>query len=370
MVSASELVHDGILPAPRFAPYQQESLGDDKDADRLYEWHARMSSACMELLSHFEVILRHSIDSTLAVHFSESSRGIPWFLMNTSLAKGLEEKIRDARQDSARFNFESRDQIVSRLTFGFWTNMLSKKRDELWQTALHNAFPNARRPRSEVMSHVEGIRKFRNRVAHHDSLLGVDIPFEIDRIFLVTGWINSSAENWLREISKCHETYDSRPVNPLNTVIVPAKIAWKTYTDTSVYICQPGRFFRDVSRIAFYNNKEIKPLVPEILERRDHVPWNDKEAQRLEETGNPNDRIVSDAIRASKAMKDSSGNPLYIEGAYQIFILSDKQDLQKTKKMKSIVHHSKSGKGSAYVRKQRYCSLGSLLNASTTDDIG
>ncbi|MDK8363960.1 hypothetical protein [Corynebacterium sp. UMB10119B.1] len=220
------------------------------------------------------------------------------------------------------------------------------------------------------MSHVEGIRKFRNRVAHHDSLLGVDIPFEIDRIFLVTGWINSSAENWLREISKCHETYDSRPVNPLNTVIVPAKIAWKTYTDTSVYICQPGRFFRDVSRIAFYNNKEIKPLVPEILERRDHVPWNDKEAQRLEETGNPNDRIVSDAIRASKAMKDSSGNPLYIEGAYQIFILSDKQDLQKTKKMKSIVHHSKSGKGSAYVRKQRYCSLGSLLNASTTDDIG
>lgn len=42
------------------------------------------------------------------------------------LGQGTRRKIREARQDSARFNFESRDQIVSRLTFGFWTNLFSK----------------------------------------------------------------------------------------------------------------------------------------------------------------------------------------------------------------------------------------------------
>lgn len=369
MVSASELVRIGILPAPRFAPYRQEARSEDMDADRLYEWHAQMSSACMELISHFEVMLRHSIDSTLAAHFNESSKGIPWFLMNTSLARDIEKKIKEARGEAARYSFESRDQIVSRLNFGFWVGMLSRKRDELWQKALHAAFPNANGLRSEVMSHVEKIRVFRNRVAHHDSLLGVDIPFEIERIFLVTGWISSSAENWLRDISRCHEIYKDRPVNPLNTVIVPAKVAWTTYVKTSVYICQPGRFFRDVSRIAFYENKEIKPFIPEILERRDQVPWTDKEAQRLEKAGNQNDITVSNAIKESKTMTDVKGNLLYKHGAYQVFILSRKEDLRKTKKMEKAIQHEKTGKGSAYVRKQRYCALGSLLNASTTENI-
>lgn len=369
MVSASTLVKEGVLPSPRFSPYLQEALCDEKAADCLYRWHARMSSACMELISHFEVILRNSIDSTLAKYYNESERNIPWFLLKNGLTKKIEKNIVEARQESARFKFESRGQIVSRLTFGFWTNMLSRRCDELWQKSLHNAFPNTRRPRSEVMRHVEEIRKFRNKVAHHDSLLGVNIPFEIDRIFNVTGWISTSAEKWLREISRCQDVYNSRPLNPLNTVIVPGKISWETYIKTSVYICQQGRFFRDVSRMAFYANKEIKPLVPEILERRGQVAWNEKEAQRLENTGNPMDKILSGAIKATKSMKDNNGELLYKDGVYQVFILSNEKNIQKTKKIKNPIRHTKTGKGSAYVRKQRYCNIGSLLHACTTDDI-
>lgn len=87
MTTASDLASAGILPAPRFAPYKHEASNNLSDANDLYVWHGEMSASCMELLSHFEVILRHSIDSTLANHFREHDRNIPWFLMNTKLAK-------------------------------------------------------------------------------------------------------------------------------------------------------------------------------------------------------------------------------------------------------------------------------------------
>lgn len=369
MVTASDLVSAGTLPAPRFAPYEREALGNLSDADSLYKWHGQMASSCMELISHFEVLLRNSIDSTLAQYFRESDRNIPWFLMNTKLAKDLSPKVNEARVDAARYNFESRDHIVSRLMFGFWANMLSRKHDELWQKTLHNAFPNARRPRNEVMSHIEGVRLFRNRVAHHDSLLGVNIPFEVNRIFTICGWINSDAETWIRSVSRCHAAYSLRPVNPSNTVIVPAKTAWKTYQKTGAYVCQPGRFFRDVSRMAFYSDKAVQASIPEVLDRRDHVPWTENEAQRLDKTGNLDDRRVAKVIREVLKLKDSNGDALYADGLYQVFILSDISDIVKTKTLNSPVQHTKTGKGSAYVRKQRYCTSASILHASTTDDI-
>lgn len=122
MVTASDLVSAGTLPAPRFAPYEREALGNLSDADSLYKWHGQMASSCMELISHFEVLLRNSIDSTLAQYFRESDRNIPWFLMNTKLAKDLSPKVNEARVDAARYKFESRDHIVSRLMFGFWAH--------------------------------------------------------------------------------------------------------------------------------------------------------------------------------------------------------------------------------------------------------
>lgn len=369
MTTASDLASAGILPAPRFAPYKHEASNNLSDANDLYVWHGEMSASCMELLSHFEVILRHSIDSTLANHFREHDRNIPWFLMNTKLAKEISDKISEARADAARYNFESRDHIVSRLMFGFWTNMLARKYDELWQKTLHNAFPNARRPRSEVMSNIEGVRLFRNRVAHHDSLLGVNIPFEVDRIFLICGWISSDAEAWIRSVSRCHSTYSKRPVSPANTVIVPAKIAWKTYQKTSAYVCQPGRYFRDVSRMGFYSEKKIQTSIPEILDRRDRIPWTENEAQRLEKTGNPDDRKVAEVIRETRKLTNLNGEPLYAAGSYQVFILSNSSDIARTKTMNKPIRHTKTGKGSAYVRKHRYCSIGSILHASTTDDI-
>lgn len=48
-------------------------------------------------------------------------------------ARDIEKKIKEARAEAARYSFEGRDQIISRLNFGFWVNMLSRKRDELWQ---------------------------------------------------------------------------------------------------------------------------------------------------------------------------------------------------------------------------------------------
>ena len=49
-------------------------------------------------------------------------------------------------------------------------------------------------------------------------------------------------------------------------VVVAARHAWPEYQRYSAYICQPGRAFKPVKRIAFYSNGQIYPLVPLILD--------------------------------------------------------------------------------------------------------
>ena len=49
-------------------------------------------------------------------------------------------------------------------------------------------------------------------------------------------------------------------------LIVPAADAWTEYLKLSVYICQPNRSFRSVSRMAFYHDCAIERSVPRILD--------------------------------------------------------------------------------------------------------
>jgi hypothetical protein len=41
------------------------------------------------------------------------------------------------------------------------------------------------------------VQRFRNRVAHHDSLLGLDIPAIAEEMFEIAGWIDPDARAWL-----------------------------------------------------------------------------------------------------------------------------------------------------------------------------
>ncbi|MET9326615.1 hypothetical protein [Tsukamurella sp. NPDC003166] len=239
--------------------------------------------------------------------------------------------------------------------------MVGTKHDELWKQGLHHAFPGSSGARKQVSSELEAIRKLRNRLAHHDSMINVDVPFEMRRIHRAAGFLGEDAARWIEAVDRTGEIYREKPHTTVDTVIVPAKNAWDLYIATGAYVCQSGRAFRPVERIAFYTNRAIQPEVPTILLRRDEVVWSEQEANRLEGSDDRYDRKIAKVIRTSR-------NAGWSEGRYQVFLLTTPGD-SRHRTLPAALPNTRSGRGSAFVQKQRYVALHRLEIAETVDDL-
>jgi hypothetical protein len=255
---------------------------------------------------------------------------------------------------------ECRHQIVAGLSFGFWSGLLGPKYEDLWRETIHRAFPNAAGRRKQVAVAVERVRKFRNRLAHHDSMINVDIPFELRQIIELASYIDAAAAVWLEQRSEAMAVYRRRPVATADTVVVPAKNAWPLYEQCRAYVCRSGRFFRAVERIAFYADQEIKPDIPAVIHRRDDVEWTSDAVERLRSSSDRFDKKIATVIENSKS--------LWTDGRHQVFLLTSPGD-PKHRQLSNALPHVVTGRGSAFVQRQRYVALHSLETALTTADL-
>ncbi len=352
-----------MLSNQRMEPYLVGTGGDLTGALDLYEWNARMSSAAFVVVGHLEVLLRNALDQRLREHYREDHCGIPWFLLPTEGGTHVGDAVAVVRERLRPLGKETRHQIVAGLSFGFWAGLLGPKYEKLWRDSLSRAFPHSSGLRKQVAAAVERVRKFRNRLAHHDSLIRVDLPFELRHMVQIAGFLGSDAERWLsRSYDEAMAIYAQRPGVVDDTVVVPAKYAWPLYETCHAYVCQAGRAFRTFKRIAFYADQEIKSDIPELVYRRDNVDWTDEQAARLAQSEDRYDRKIAKVIIASKAAGWS-------DGRYQVFLLTQPGD-PRHRTLATAVSHETSGKGSAFVQRQRYVSLHALETATTTVDLG
>lgn len=349
-----------MLSEPRMAPYLRGAGHDKTKALALYEWSSRTSAAAFEVVGHFEVLLRNAIDRCLRVHFREEQCGIPWFLLPTPGGEYVAETVTAVRERLRPLHKESRHQIIAGLSFGFWSGILGPRYEGLWRDCLRRAFPNSSGDRKQVAVAIERVRKFRNRLAHHDSLINVDIPFEVRQVVELASFIDHDAARWLQRCSNVMEVYAQRPVKVEDTVVVAAKHAWPLYEECRAYVCQAGRAFRPIERIAFYADREIKQDVPAVVHRRDNVEWTAEAVSRLRTSENRYDRKIANVIDASSAM--------WKDGRYQVFLLTSPGDPHH-RRLTAALPHEGSGRGSAFVQRQRYVSLHSLETATTTGDL-
>lgn len=342
------------------APYLVCANGDRSDALSLYEWSARTSSAAFELVGHSEVLLSNALDRCLREHFREDQRGIPWFLMPTPGGEYVADAVAAVRERLRARGKESRHQIVAGLSFGFWSGLLGPKYEHLWRESLRHAFPHSSGRRKQISVAVERVRRFRNRLAHHDSMINVDVPFEIRQMIELASYMDPTAAMWLERCGEAMEVYAKRPITSDDTVVVPAKHAWPLYERCRAYVCQAGRAFRAIERVAFYADREIKRDVPAVVHRRDNVEWTQDEADRLRASDDRYDRKIAAVIEGA--------GPFWADGRYQVFLLSSPGD-PAHRRLPAPLPHGDVGRGSAYVCRQRYVSLHSLETASTTADL-
>jgi len=58
-------------------------------------------------------------------------------------------------------------------------------------------FSHAEVTRKDVSIRMRRVQRFRNRIAHHDSLLDQDVPALVEDMLEIAGWIDPDARAWL-----------------------------------------------------------------------------------------------------------------------------------------------------------------------------
>lgn len=157
-----------------------------RKASQVYRANTLLSKEMFGVIGVFEVILRNSINR----HFI-CTKGNNW--LSDSIQPGGYLDITPGCEDAYHFIQEgiyklginyTHDDLISKLSFGFWTYQFAAKEYAAAGSTLLEIFPN--RPfgtkQKTVFRHLIKINDIRNRIAHHE-------PICIDK---TTGHISTS----------------------------------------------------------------------------------------------------------------------------------------------------------------------------------
>lgn len=173
---------ENILSKPRLTSYT--GYFQTKSHDEvvgIYLWNGALAAHFSTLLGYLEIALRNKIHKALT-HAHNTGN---WFTKVT-LDKESLSKLDRIRYDGfgksrkLRVPAPSPDEIVSKLSFGFWTSVLSSL--GTWSgTVIPAIFPNHQlsqtplawgtaKSRKAAMQFLYELKSFRNRIAHHEPI--------------------------------------------------------------------------------------------------------------------------------------------------------------------------------------------------------
>jgi hypothetical protein len=189
------------LSEPRYERFLETARGSHEQAVALYEWHVELTVALFGLIHPFEVLLRNAIDVALGAGQPQmpikDTRLLDFEILQPD---GIKQVI-IAIERLEKGNLVTRGRVVAGLQFGFWAGLFGRRYEELWRHRLRAVFPHGTLTRKDLRPKVRLIQYFRNRIAHHDSLLGQDIQVRLDDMITIAGWIDPAARAWLTEHS-------------------------------------------------------------------------------------------------------------------------------------------------------------------------
>lgn len=217
-MGTTDTTYPGIektLSVERFGTYLGWAGGDRNHAVELYTLNTRLSESLYTPMQTLEVALRNRIHQVMS-----TSSGETWFDMKEHQANPRQaDMLAKARQDLADGRKDhSPGAIIAALTFGFWTALLGREYENLWQTTLKDI---ARREdgkglqRKAFAAPLAPIRMLRNRIAHHEPILYWNLRKHYDAIMQMTGWLSPVAADWCRACSRFDALYPEHGVTLL-----------------------------------------------------------------------------------------------------------------------------------------------------------
>ena len=167
-------------------------LSHFKDFDE-YKQNMYQSEKYYILLSIFEVSLRNSIDNYFKEKISSN------WLESEILHFDTKQRIIESKNKiEQRKEILTHDKIISELSFGFWTALFQSVYDDKMRfNNLKHIFPNLppkeKLPidRKMVSTKLNHIRKFRNRIFHHENILKEEFKNIEDDIYEILSYFDN-----------------------------------------------------------------------------------------------------------------------------------------------------------------------------------
>ena len=171
---------------------------DKEKALDLYKDNLNISAHLYELIQVFELSTRNIFNVYLSKRY-----GSNWINRNDILTgnnnknERLLDNIKHAKRDN---KIRDNNDIISNLSLGFWVNLLSfKNNDKIWKTSIKKLFNGY--SREEIQKMFRNIKEFRNRIAHHETIINKNYSELEQQIFLILKIYSNDLYEWTKNIT-------------------------------------------------------------------------------------------------------------------------------------------------------------------------
>lgn len=177
-----------FLSVERLGKYLQMAQGRPDEAARLYMENLNQCQLLYAKLHWLEIGLRNAVNHQLVQKYGDM-----WF-DNPHVGLGIKEQqqIDKARKCLARDKKPlTNGNMVAEISFGLWVNLFNFPYEVLWRFPLRQAFAGhaGALQRHEISKKLHPVLKLRNRIAHYEPILVLDLKQLQQDIGTLIGWL-------------------------------------------------------------------------------------------------------------------------------------------------------------------------------------
>ena len=170
-----------IISEPRLSSYLNFANNDEEKAYHLYLYNLEISQILYHNIHWLEIILRNAINQQLI-----KTEGDNWYESDflgraeekqiSEIFQRHEEKQEKRNKRGLPYQGLNNTKIIGEINFGFWNGLFKPYYEKLWRHELRHIFlTNERLLCSNIYRQLSSIRIIRNRIAHHEPILRVQI---------------------------------------------------------------------------------------------------------------------------------------------------------------------------------------------------
>jgi hypothetical protein len=203
-----------MLHPGRIGRYRPAAGNSTELAFRLYLWNCALCEAFYLSIHFSEIVCRNALNSALIRRCGER-----WFedpTLKSILDRDFRRELEGAvgKENKQHATLMTARHVVSALSFGFWEHLATKRFDRfLWARGTREIFPCAPKSknREDVRLLIESVRRWRNRIAHHQAIFDKSPMKKHNEALELIKWACEETGAWVSSVSRVPVAISLRP---------------------------------------------------------------------------------------------------------------------------------------------------------------